>query len=78
MVTQLLQAKAEIEARSSDGITALHLAAANGKESVVETLLRAKADPNAVNKYGKTAAQVAEQYCHPALANRLKQAQGSQ
>ena len=78
MVAQLLQAKAEIEARNSDGWTALHLAAVTGKEAVVETLLRAKADPNAVDKYGKTATQVAEQYCHPALANRLKQAQGSQ
>ena len=78
VVAQLLQAKAEIQARDSNGRTALHWAAFNGKEAVVETLLRAKADPNAVDNNGMTAAQDAEQCCHTAFANRLRQAQGSQ
>ena len=71
VAAQLLEA----EAKDCNDWTALHLAAANGKDAVVEVLLQSKADPNAVNNYGRTAAYYAESQGHQQLAQRLKQAQ---
>ena len=76
ILTQLLQAKAQPNAVSNDGLTALHCAAYNGSEAVVELLLQAKADPTIVNKYGNTAAERAESGGHAALAQRLREAEG--
>ena len=58
------------------GRTALHYAAAYGREAVVELLLQAKADPTIVDKYGDTAAKDAERRGHAALAQRLREAEG--
>ncbi len=76
--TQLIQAKANVNAANNDyGETALHHAANHGRTAVAELLLEAKADPTAVNKSGETPAQLAEQYGYPELAQRLHQAAAS-
>ena len=60
---------------NNDGGTALHYSAFNGKEAVVEQLLRAKGNPNAVDNDGRTAAKFAEQRGYHALAQRLRETQ---
>ena len=47
-VSLLLEAGAEVDGESSDGETALHIAAFNGHLDVVDSLLLAGADPNDV------------------------------
>ena len=42
------------------GGTALHGAAFKGNQAVVDMLLKANADPNAVNGFGETAAEFAK------------------
>ncbi len=56
-------------------MTALHWAAYNGREAVVDLLLEAKADPKIVSKSGNTAAKGAEINGHAALAQRLREAE---
>ena len=75
VVAQLLQAKAEIEAKTRAGRTALHLAAANGHEGVVEVLLHANADTKAATNDGETPFQLAKWRGHTAVAEMLQQAQ---
>ena len=58
------------------GGTALYIAACYGSEAVVELLLKAKANPKAVNSCGYTPARVAESCGHADLARRLKEAEG--
>ena len=58
------------------GGTAFHFAAYYGSEAVVELLLKAKANPKAVDSCGRTPARVAEQLGYAALARRLKEAEG--
>jgi ankyrin repeat protein len=48
--------------------TPLHSAAARGNKEMVERLLRAGADPHRKTRDGKTAAELARQYGHEALA----------
>ena len=60
---------------ANNGGTALHYAAYNGKEAMVEQLLRAKANPDAVDNDGWTAARFAERIGYHALAQRLMEAQ---
>ena len=57
------------------GGTALHIAACYGSEAVVELLLKAKANPKAVNSCGNTPARAAEYCSHASLARRLKEAE---
>src|SRR4051812_34022644 len=42
------------DTREADGATALHWASHLGDRAIVEQLLHASADPNAVNEYGVT------------------------
>ena len=78
MVTHLIQAKADLNAVHRNGWTALHGAAVNGREAVVEKLLQAKADPTIVTKDGRTAAKLAQDHGYAGLAKRLQAAaQGS-
>jgi ankyrin repeat protein len=51
--------------------TPLHSAAAHGNREMVERLLAAGADPHRKTKDGKTPADLARQYGHPALAAEL-------
>lgn len=51
--------KKEAKTQYKDGMTALHLAAMSGKPEVVYLLLHAGADPLALNRDGKTAAELA-------------------
>ena len=54
------------------GDTALHLAAAGYRVEIVELLLAAGADRKRKTKDGKTAAELARQYGHVALAEELE------
>lgn len=54
VVTMLLEGRADPDARSVDGETALHRAAYWAKQDIVELLLDARSDPSARDKKGKT------------------------
>ena len=58
---------------TNGGGTALHFAAANGYDTIVGQLLQAKANPTAVTKDGETVLQIAEQYGHQDVVQRLLQ-----
>ena len=55
--------------------TSMHLAAVNGKSSIVNLLLQANASPTAVDRNGRTPAQLAKQQGHGDLAARLLEAE---
>ena len=57
--------------------TLLHVASSKGHATVVDLLLRAGADPRARNSGGKSAAQLALDKGHGALANALQQAEAT-
>ena len=73
VVSQLLPANANVHAVKNDGWTALHIAAGNGRARVADVLLQANA--STTTKNGRTPVQLAEQYGHGELAERLRQAQ---
>jgi ankyrin repeat protein len=54
IVQSLFQKNADINLRDNDGYTALHIAAQNGKEDVVQCLIENKADINTTAKKVKT------------------------
>ena len=54
LVEVLCEAGVDVNAARADGTTALHVAANAMKYAAVDTLLRYKADPMAVNKHGNT------------------------
>ena len=56
------------------GRTPLHYAAYYDKSSFANLLLQANASPTAVDKYGRTPAQLAKQQGHGDLAVRLLEA----
>ena len=56
-VSTLRRARAEIDARGRDGLTALCFAAARGPAEVGRLLLEAGADPRAANRSKETALQ---------------------
>ena len=53
----------------------MHLAARYGKSSIANLLLQTNASPTAVNKDGRTPAQLAKQQGHGDLAVRLLEAE---
>src|ERR1700691_1652737 len=63
-VRVLLDAKADLNAKNSDGATALIVASQDGHADVVRVLLDAKADVNAKDNYGGTALMLASQSGH--------------
>jgi ankyrin repeat protein len=68
----LLGAGADPNARQHGGWTPLMAAAAHGDREIVEVLLSAGADPEIANDEGKTAAFLAEEGGHSALAQHLR------
>jgi ankyrin repeat protein len=68
---------ADVNARSSDGTTALHWAAHYGDAALVEQLLKHHANPNAVNDYGSTPMTEAANFGNPAILEKMLKAGGS-
>jgi len=69
-----LVATADVNAREADGTTALHWAAKENALGLVGRLLRAGADPLAVNRYGMTPLQLAVVNGNPRLVGALIEA----
>ena len=67
----LLEHGARVNARQQVGYTPLMSAAASGRDDLVDLLLTGGADPALTNAEGKTAADVARDHKHEALAARL-------
>lgn len=72
MVTELLDGKADPDARSKDGETALHRAAYWAKGDIVDVLLNAKADPCVRDRKGKT--PMRKSYDNPNIVSALLRA----
>jgi len=70
----LLDEHADVDARDSDGRTALMLAVINGRPGAVAALLASGADPNAAAGNGTTPLQVAEARDEPAIVAALRRA----
>ena len=70
-VSLLLDRGANVNARQQIGYTPLMGAAAAGREDLVDMLLRHGADSALVSEDGKTAADVAREHGHEALAARI-------
>lgn len=69
----LLEANADVSAREGDsGATALHFAAARNYAPVVFALLSAGADPSLEDRFGDTAAEIADDAGHKELASALR------
>jgi len=71
-VAILLEHGANVNARQQVGYTPLMGAAAAGREDIVQLLLDHGADPSLMSEDGKTAADVAREHQHSALAERLR------
>ena len=72
IVEFLLDAGADPNARQQRRAVPLHAAAQNGDEDVVELLLARGADPTLVHEDGRTAADMARDAGHEALATLLR------
>eukprot|EP01051_Picozoa_sp_SAG22_P020164 SAG22_NODE_3968_length_1446_cov_3.829993_2_plen_90_part_00 len=69
----LLEAKAEVNAKSNNGWTALMLATREGSTEIARLLLEAKAEVNAKTNDGRTALSlVLEGYNKPEVAAMLR------
>jgi ankyrin repeat protein len=76
MAEVILQAGANINARSDDGWTALHKAAYDQTETnIVDLLLQSGIDLEAKNKSGRTALQLAEEKGHRDIAHVIRKHQ---
>ncbi|KAJ5768882.1 hypothetical protein N7520_003441, partial [Penicillium odoratum] len=71
VVSLLLDAKADIESKDSNGQTALSLAAESGHDTVVSLLLDAKADIESKDSYGQTALSLAAFRGHGTVVSLL-------
>ena len=67
----LIEAGADVNARQHGGWVPLHAAAANGDREMVELLIARGADRAAVNDAGVSAAAIARERGHAALADSL-------
>ena len=74
IVRALLEHGAPVNAKQQQGLTALHEAAQQGNQLMVDLLLKYGANPNAKNDAGVTADQVAQEKGHSDLAERLRAA----
>jgi ankyrin repeat protein len=72
VVVELLTRNAPVNARQQHGWTALHAAALNGDQEMVEVLLQHGADPRAQNDEGKTPSNLAEEKGHARILERLQ------
>jgi len=63
--------KACVDAQDEDGCTALHYAASGGSKAVVTALINAGASDQVVNRDGKTASDLANEYGHAAVAELI-------
>jgi ankyrin repeat protein len=70
-VRALIAQKADVNARGTDGTTALHWAVRLGSQPTVDVLIGAGANVNAVNRYGVTPLAVAAKAGHAALIDSL-------
>lgn len=70
-VAMLLDRGADVNARQQVGYTPLMGAASSGREDLADLLLRHGADASLVSEDGKTAAVIAGEHGHAALAARL-------
>lgn len=70
-VKELLDYKADVNARSRSGNTALMYAARNGHLNIVKLLLERGADPAIKSNRGLTAADIADEYGHAEIFNAI-------
>jgi ankyrin repeat protein len=73
MVKRLLEMGADPDARQQSGWTSLHNAASQGNVEIVRLLRANHADVSARTDDGKTAADLAAERGHAALAESLRQ-----
>jgi|GEM_PF-1887428 len=73
VVDYLLAAGADVNAKTSTGITPLHEAAQNGNKEITELLLQHEANVNAVDHQGWTPMTRALKWGHPDIAAILRQ-----
>jgi ankyrin repeat protein len=71
VVALLLERGADPNARQQVGYTPLMGAASAGRTDMVQALIAAGADPSLVNDEGKTAADIAAEHGHQAIAAQL-------
>lgn len=71
-VALLLDHGADVNARQQVGYTPLMGAASGGRDDIVDRLLAHGANPALVSEDGKTAADIAAEHGHAALAERLR------
>ena len=70
-VEKLLKEGADVNAKNSEGYTALILASSNGHKEIVEMLLEKGADVNAKDKYVYTALELASRNGHTEIVSML-------
>ena len=70
-VKKLLKEGADVNAKNSDGYTALILASSNGRTEIVKMLLEKGADVNATDKYVYTALELASRNGHTEIVAML-------
>ena len=70
-VAMLLARGADVNARQQVGYTPLMGAASGGRDDLVDLLLQHGADPSLASEDGKTAATIAAEHGHTAIAAKL-------
>ena len=71
-VAAILEAHPDVNARQQAGYTPLMGAASSGRVDLLDLLLSRGADPALVTQEGKSAATLAREHGHTALAERLE------